>query len=133
MKRLIALLAIALLFVTCSLFEPYDEIYYHMVGVEGYAHYQDEPVADLIISIWSHFKSQSWFTKPPINEEFRTDTNGYFYAKFIRRTGHEDAKSYNMYIYNDSLQYEVLISPADFHNARKNIQLGKLNLVKKNF
>jgi len=121
---------IVLMFTACDR-EPYDKIYYQDVEVEGYTYYQDEPVANVTISVWSHFKSQGWTTRHPINDRFMSDTNGYFRVKFIRKVGSENVKSYSIGIYNDTIQYNgVAISPSDFYNVKENIQLGKLNLTR---
>ena len=79
------------LLMACGKSEPYDEIYYHNVGAEGYVYYQDIPVPDVRITVWSQFKSRGWLTtKSPIDEHFTTDTDGHFCIQFIRRTGHQD-------------------------------------------
>jgi len=126
---------IVTLFTACDR-EPYDKIYYHNVNAEGYVYYQDEPVANVIISISSHFKSQGWATRPPIHEDFTSDANGYFCARFIKKVGSENAISYSVAIGNDTIHYNsvlngrIVISPTDLRNAKENIQLGKLNLTR---
>jgi hypothetical protein len=54
-------------------------------------------------------------------------------VKFIRRTGHENVIKYSITIVNDSLCYDAEISftPTEIKNAKKNIDLGRLNFKKK--
>ena len=120
-------------FTTCSIFEPYDEIYYHKVGAEGYVYYQDKPVPDVFINVRNHFKSKGkWTTISPIDEGFRTDATGYFRLRFIRRAKHQDIVSYGIYFYADTLRHEdIAIFPKDLYSSKNNIQLGKLNFKKK--
>ena len=141
MKKLIILLAISLLFTACEIFEPYDKIYYHDVGGEGYVYYEDKPLPNAIIDVSNEFKSKGYATKGSIWESFTADENGYFRVRFIRRTGHEDVIKYGVSLSNDTLYYGnydllnyysvISIYPADLRNAKKNIQLGILNLKKK--
>ena len=125
-----------LLFSACSIFEPDDKIYYHKVGAEGYVYYQDKPVPDAEVIVENRFKSQTLAVKPSINERFTTDETGYFYARFIRRTDHQDVRSYSVSISNDTLQlnYKVdilVITPANLRKSGSNIQLGRLTLIKR--
>lgn len=124
----------SLFFTACYIFEPYDEIYYHKVGAEGYVYYQNKPVPDVRITVWSHFKSRGkWTTKSPVAEDFTTDATGYFYVKFIRRTGHEDVIYSEISFSNDSLTYGrgyISINQDDIRRSKQPIQLGSINLKK---
>ena len=136
MKRFKIILTITMLFAACSVFEPDDKIYYHNVGAEGYVYYQDKPVPNAKINVENRFKSQPLAVKPSINEYFTTDATGYFCAKFIRRTEHKDVKSYNVSVFNDTLQLNhkvdiIVVTPSDLRNSKTNIQLGRLNLIKR--
>ena len=120
-----------LLFSACSIFEPDDKIYYHKVGAEGYVYYQDKPVPDAEVIVENRFKSQTLAVKPSINERFTTDETGYFYARFIRRTDHQDVRSYRITFSGDTIPYEeIYIYPKDINNSKTNIQLGIINLSK---
>ena len=133
MKRLITLLVLPLLFTACEIFEPYDEIYYHNVGAEGYVYYQDKPVPNALICVSNYFQSKGLAVKGPLHEYFRSDTTGYFRVKFIKRTGHEDVKAYQFVIGNDTLQNneEIALFPKEIRNSKTDIQLGKINLIRK--
>jgi len=90
--------------------------------------------------VWNEFKSKGYATKSTITEEFISDTAGYFYVRFIRRTGHEDVIKYSVSIFNDTLKYEsngilsdtrsITIFPAELRKAKDNIQLGVLKFKK---
>jgi hypothetical protein len=130
MKRLTIIFVTQLLFTACSVFEPDDKTYYHNVGAEGYVYYQDKPISNVEIIVVNRFKSQPLAVKPSINEYFTSDATGYFYAKFIKRTDHQDVKSYNVIVGNDTLQLhynEISITPDNLRNSKNNIQLGRLN------
>jgi len=140
MKRLIIFFTIPLLFAACDIFEPYDKIYYHDVGAEGYVYYEGKPLPNAKIAVSNEFKSKGYATKIPIDEYFTADKNGYFCVKFIRRTGHEDVINHFIGINNDTLYYNsnealnsnggINISPAELRKSKENIQLGILNLKK---
>lgn len=134
MKRFIIFLTIQFFFSTCSIFEPYDKIYYYNVGAEGYAYYEDKPVSDLRIHVRSSFKYRGeWRTKHPIDEVFTSDSTGFFCVKLIRRAAHEDVTHYHVVIANDTLQNNkgIDILPKDIQNLKQNIQLGKIILIRK--
>ena len=126
---------LSLLLMACGKLEPYDKIYYHNVGAEGYVYYQDKPVPDVRITVWSKFKSKGWLTtKQPIDERFTTDPDGYFCIQFIKRTGHQDVVNYQITISNDTIQHnQIAIYPEEIRNSKQNIQLGILNLTRKLF
>jgi len=126
---------IPLLFTACEIFEPYDKIYYHDVGAEGYAYYEDKPVPNVKIVVWNEFKSKGYATKSTITEEFISDTVGYFYVRFIRRTGHEDVIKYSIGCVNDTLldNFNNPIYPKDILKSKEKIQLGRINLIRKNY
>jgi len=140
MKRLIIFLAIPLLFTACDIFEPYDKIYYHDVGGEGYVYYENKPLPNVKIRVLNEFKSKGYATKIPIEEMFTTDSAGYFRVKFVKRTGHEDVINHYIGIFNDTLYYNsndalnynsgIDISPTELRRSKKNIQLGIFNLKK---
>ena len=138
-NKTVLAVSIGLLFpllTTCTLLEPYENIYYHKIGAEGYVYYQDKPIPDARIGIDCHFKSNGLFTKQPIYESFKTDATGYFCAKFIRRTKHEDVNYYYISIGNDTLHLDYRdrdfsITPADLLKSKTNIQLGRINLTKR--
>ena len=130
MKRFIIILTIQLLFTACGKLEPYDKIYYHNVGAEGYVYYEDKPVSGALICVSSHFESKGLTAKGPLHDFFTSDATGYFCVKFIRRTGHEDVKYYIISVCDDFLKYngDSSMSPADIRNSKTNIQLGRINL-----
>ena len=133
MKRLSIFFTIQFLYTACEIFEPYDKIYYHNVGAEGYVYYEDKPVPDAMITVWNHFKSKGLAVKGPISEDFISDSSGYFRVQLIRRTGHEDAIGYRFVIGNDTLQKneEIALFPKEIRNSKTDIQLGKINLIRK--
>jgi len=130
MKRFVIILTIQLLFTTCTVFEPDDKIYYHNVGAEGYVYYDEKPVLDALITVSSHFKGGGLASNGPIHEDFKSDTNGYYCIKFLRRIKHEDVKYYVISVCDDYLNYngDGSISSVKIRNSKKTIQLGKINL-----
>jgi len=135
MKHLIVLLTLTLLFTACEIFEPYDEIHYYDIGAEGYVYYQDEPIPNHKVTVSNYFKSKGYATIGPYDEEFTSDSTGYFCVKFIMRTRRQDAINYSIGLVNDTLYYDnkISISFTDLRNSKQNIQLGRLNLTRKHW
>jgi len=128
---------IPLLFTACEIFEPYDKIYYHDVGGEGYVYYDDKPLSNVKIRVLSEFEHKGYATKLPIDEFFASDENGFFQVRFIKRTGHSNVIEHSISLSgNDTLVYNNgsaglrVIYLAELRNAKENIQLGIFNLKK---
>ena len=124
-----------LLFKACSIFEPYDEIYYHSVKGEGYVYYQGKPMPDVTVVVSNTFESKGWMTTiTPIREHFTTDASGHFYVRFIRRTKHEDVIGYGISASNDTLasRNRVTVFPKDIRKLKTTFQIDTL-ILKKHF
>jgi len=130
MKRIIILLAIPLLFAGCrEIYDPYDQrLYYKAKGV-GYVYYKDtnEPAPNALISIWSDFMG----TVHEMEEEFYTDSSGYFCLKFLKRTNRENVISYSIQITKDGEKYRPIniskkVTPELLQKAKGDIQIDTL-------
>ena len=122
-----------MLFKACSIFEPYDEIYYHLVGAEGYVYYQGKPMPNAMVVVDNNFESKGWMTTlSSIGEYFTTDASGHFYVRFIRRTKHEDVINYRIYASNDTLvsRNPVVVYPKDIRKSKTTFQIDTLYLKK---
>jgi len=119
-----------LLFTTCSVFEPDDKIDYFDVSAEGYVYDGDinNPIVDASVTVIANFKSRGdWFTKHSIYEYYRTNDNGYFNVRFIRRADHENVTHCTVSVVVDkpiNNFNSVGFSYNELRKSKKNIQLG---------
>ena len=101
MKRLIIFLVIPLL-AACVLFEDDDRRTYFKAEGVGYVYnwHTKEPEQNAIIYVAYGFESRNFGTIPPGYETFRSDENGYFRVRFLKRTNRCNVAGYTISVHD---------------------------------
>ena len=123
---------IPLLFTACEqedLFDKDGKTYYFDVVAEGYVYDGDinEPISDCNITVHTNFESRGWLTQHAIYEDYKTDNNGYFRVKFIRRANKENVIGGTVTVTVDkpiNNYKSVYFSYDELLKSKKTIQLG---------
>ena len=104
MKRLIIFLVISLLLTGCYIFEDEDKRTYFKKEGTGYVYYLDtkEPAPNVRVRVTSGFKGGlgGYGGHPAIDEDFYTDSTGFFKIRFLRRTARANVSEITVYAFD---------------------------------